>query len=223
VLCTDVVRERARAMADEVRGEAVDSNAELAERADVVVLAHKPPQLHAVADELGGRAKAVVSILGGVPLAELRAAYPDVPVVRTLPSTPVEVRQGVVLRAAESDAIDGLDPLLDELGRLVVLPEALVDPAMVLMSNAPAFWALLVEAQVDAGVLHGLTPHQATELVLQTMTGTAAVLERQGGDTLAARRAVTSPGGSTARGLEALERAGVRTAFQDAMRAVLQR
>ena len=84
----------------------------------------------------------------------------------------------------------------------------MVDVAMGLMSNAPAYYALVVEAQVDAGVRHGLTADQASRLVVQTMAGTAELLRRRGYDTLAARRAVTSPGGSTARGLDALERGG---------------
>lgn len=223
VLLSDPFPGRAAEVAAEVGGTAVGSNAELAERADVVVLAHKPPQLQSVAEELGGRAHAIVSILGATTLVDLRAAYPGVPVVRTLPSTPVELRAGVVVRAAESDPVEGLDALLAELGTLTVLPEPMIDVAMCAMSNAPAFWALLVEAQVDAGVRHGLTPQQATDMVLQTMSGTAALLRASDGDTLAGRRAVTSPGGSTARGLEALERGGVRTAFQDAYKAVLAR
>ena len=87
--------------------------------------------------------------------------------------------------------------------------------------RAPAYVALLAEAQVDAGVRHGLAPDKAAEMVVQTFAGTAALLARRGNDTLAVRREVTSPGGSTARGLAALERAGVRAAFQDALDAVL--
>ncbi len=93
VLCTDVLPERAAALAAEVGGEAVASNVELARRADVVVLCHKPAQLRR-SPPRSADAKAVASILGGVPLDALRAAYGDVPVHRFLPSTPVEVRQG---------------------------------------------------------------------------------------------------------------------------------
>jgi pyrroline-5-carboxylate reductase len=112
--------------------------------------------------------------------------------------------------------------LLGELGTLVELDDALVDTAMGLMSNAPAYYALVVEAQVDAGVRHGLAPEQASRLVVQTMAGTAELLRRQGYDTLAVRRAVTSPGGSTARGLDALERGGLRNAFSAALDAILK-
>ncbi len=94
---------------------------------------------------------------------------------------------------------------------------------MGLMSGAPAYVALLAEAQVDAGVRHGLPPDRPPSWWSQTMAGTAALLRARGNDTLAVRREVTSPGGSTARGLAALERAGVRAAFQDAIDAVLGR
>jgi pyrroline-5-carboxylate reductase len=104
----------------------------------------------------------------------------------------------------------------------VRLEDRLVDVAMGLMSNAPAYFALVVEAQVDAGVRRGIPAAQASELVVQTMAGTAELLRRRDHDTLAVRRAVTSPGGSTARGLDALERGGLRTAFSDAMDAILR-
>jgi pyrroline-5-carboxylate reductase len=226
LLCTDVVAERAQALADEVGGEAVGSGAEVAQRADVVVLCHKPYQLQAVADEVAPHAKAIVSILAATPLDDVKAAYPDRPVYRILPSTPVEVRQGAVILAADDEQDPELDAairaLLEELGTLVVLDDGMVDVAMGLMSNAPAYYALVVEAQVDAGVRYGLTADQASRLVVQTMAGTAELLRRQGYDTLAARRAVTSPGGSTARGLDALERGGLRAAFSDALDAILK-
>jgi pyrroline-5-carboxylate reductase len=226
VICTDVIADRARALADEVGGEAVDSGAEVARRADLVFLCHKPPQLGAVAADVAPHAKAVASILAATPLKEVKAAYPNRPVYRVLPSTPVEVRQGAVILAADAEQDAQLDAqlreLLAELGTLVVLDDALVDIAMGLMSNAPAYYALVVEAQVDAGVRHGLAPDQAARLVVQTMAGTAELLRRQDFDTLAVRRAVTSPGGSTARGLDALERGGLRGAFSAALDAILK-
>jgi pyrroline-5-carboxylate reductase len=227
VLCTDIDAERARSLAEEVGGSAVGSNAELAQRADVVVLCHKPAQLESVAAEVAPHARALVSILAATPLAAVKAAYPDRPVYRVLPSTPVEVRQGAVIMAADESTGQ---PILDqqvrdlfaELGTLVELDDALIDVAMGLMSNAPAYYALVVEAQVDAGVRRGIPARQASEMVVQTMAGTAELLRRREYDTLGARRAVTSPGGSTARGLDALERGGVRAAFSSAMDAILR-
>lgn len=222
ILCTDVLPERARALAEETGGQALPGAADVARSADLVVLCHKPAQLEDVAAQTGGEARAVASILGGVPRADVAAAYPGRPVYRLLPSTPVEVRQGVVLLArGEPQALDdAIAELFGGLGLLVPLEEQLIDAAMGLMSTAPAYYALVAEAQVDAGVRHGLPADRAAQLVVQTMAGTAALLTHRDYDTLAARREVTSPGGSTARGLDALERAGIRAAFSDALDAV---
>src|SRR3954447_19080008 len=91
VLCTDSGSGRAARLAEELGGEALASNRELAERADVVILAHKPAQLADVANEIAGTAKVVVSILASTTQADLREAFPDTPVLRVEPNTPAEV------------------------------------------------------------------------------------------------------------------------------------
>jgi pyrroline-5-carboxylate reductase len=230
VLVADPVAERAQALSAEVGGEALATNGEVAERADLVVLCHKPAQLEDVAREVAPHAKAVASILAATPLVALHDAYPKQRVYRFIPSLPVEVRQGAVVQADDPEqqgaigeiAFDGeVSELFAELGTLVVLPDALVDVAMGLMSCAPAYVALVAEAQIDAGVRHGIPATQSAELVVQTLAGTAELLRRRGNDTLAVRREVASPGGVTARGLAALERGGLRAAFSDALDAVL--
>jgi pyrroline-5-carboxylate reductase len=232
VLCSDPLPERAAALAGEVGGEALQSNAEVAQRADLLVLCHKPAQLLDVAREIAPHAKVVASILAATPLQALRDAYPALPVYRFIPSLPVEVRQGAVVQGVDALGMDAGAPLegtLDasvtnlfaELGTLVVLPDALVDVAMGLMSCAPAYVALVAEAQIDAGVRRGIPAAQGAELVVQTLAGTAELLRRRANDTQAIRREVASPGGVTARGLDALERAGLRAAFSDALDAVL--
>jgi len=230
LLCTDPLPDRAHALAAEVGGEALATNVLLAERAELVVLCHKPSQLEDVARELAPHARAVASILAATPLDALKAAYPDRPVYRFMPSLPVEVRQGAIVQAADPGALAaGRDPALDaavaalfaELGTLVVLDDALLDVAMGLMSCAPAYVALVAEAQIEAGVRKGIPAAQGAELVVQTLAGTAELLRRRGNDTIAVRREVTSPGGLTARGLDALERAGLRSAFSDALDAVV--
>jgi len=237
LLCADPVAERARGLAAEVGGEALASNAEVAARAELLVLCHKPAQIAAVAAEVGagGPSKTpVASILAVTPLAALREAYPGRPVYRFIPSLPVEVRQGAVVQAAGPGLVDGgaagtegaaLDAavaeLFAELGTLVVLDDALIDVAMGLMSCAPAYVALVAEAQVDAGVRRGIPAAQGAQLVVQTLAGTAELLRRRDYDTMAVRREVSSPGGLTARGVDALERGGLRRAFSDALDAVL--
>lgn len=231
VLCFDPLSDRAEALARETGGKALSSSAAVAKEADLVVLCHKPAQLQEVAREVAPHAKAVASILAATPLVDLKAAYQGLPVYRFLPSLPVEVRRGAVVQAADpqlevtpggSDTLDGqVRELFAELGVLVTLEDSLVDVAMGLMSCAPAYVALVAEAQVDAGVRRGIPPAQASALVTETLAGTAELLRARDYDTLAVRREVTSPGGTTAKGLDALERGGVRAAFSDALDAVL--
>jgi pyrroline-5-carboxylate reductase len=225
IVCADPLTERAQALVAEVGGKALASNAEVAQQADLVVLCHKPAQLTSVAAEIAPHAKAVASILAATPLAALHDAYPDRPVYRFIPSLPVEVRQGAVVQAApevQTELDAQVSELFAGLGTLVVLPDTLVDAAMGLMSCSPAYVALVAEAQIDAGVRHGVPAAQGAELVVQTLAGTAELLRRRDNDTQAVRREVTSPGGLTARGLAVLEHAGLRAAFSDALDAVLE-
>ena len=222
VLCTDAGSGRAAALASELGGEALTSNRELAERVDVVILAHKPAQLDQVASEIAGTAKAVLSLLARTPRAEVRAAYPDTPAFRLEPNTPVEVRRGVLAFAepdapADAELYGALRERFARLGTVVEVPERLMTVAGACSGVGPAYFALLVETQVDAAVRHGMQAATAATLVTETMAGTAELLRRYNGDTLALRRAVASPGGTTARGLAALERGGVRPAFARAM------
>jgi pyrroline-5-carboxylate reductase len=228
VLCTDSGSGSAQALVDELGGERVASNRELAERVDLVVLCHKPYQLREIASEIGDSATAVASVLGGVRMADLGTAFHGPELFSLMPNTPVEIRQGVIV-FAERDPKYRRDEELEaqvlelfgRLGRVVTVPERLMGAATALCGVGPAYQALLAEAQVDAGVRKGLGARLAAELVTATMSGSAALIEAKSFDTLAVRREVTSPGGSTARGLEALEAAGVRAAFQDAIEAVL--
>lgn len=225
VLASDSGSGRAAELVAELGGRAT-SNRELAREADLVILCHKPYQLAAVAAEIAGDVKAIASVLGGTSADDLRAAYPGVPVFRLIPNTPVEVRQGITCYAPT----DGVDPdlerqvleLFGRVGTVVTVEDRLLGVAGAVFSVGPAYQALLAEAQIDAAIRLGLKPALASQLVVETMAGSAALLEARGYDTLAVRREVTSPGGSTARGLDALERSGVRAAFQAAIDRVCQ-
>lgn len=227
VLCTDVVAGKAEALVAELGGEVAASNAELARAADAVLLCHKPDQLAGVAEQVApaiaalDRRVAIVSILAGVSLDALRRAYPAALVVRLMPNVAVEIGRGVVCVAAESDPSDELLALLRRIATVVTVPERLMDVATAVMGTGPAYVSLYVEAQVDAAVRLGMPPALAVELATATTEGSAALLAARGHDTLALRRAVTSPGGVTARGLAALEEGGLRAAFQAAAEAAV--
>ena len=222
----DVRRERAEALASQVGGTAAASNGELAEQADVVVLAHKPAQLEEVAREIDGRARAVASIVAATPVAQLEAVYPGVPVYRFIPNIPVEVGRGVFCYAPGTHAAEGpqdeLLRLFSRCGVVIPLDEPLIEPAMALMSCGPAFIALVVEAMADAGARHGLERRQAARLVVETMAGTAAYLDANDLDAAELRRRVATPGGLTEKGLAALEETGMRRSFDAAVDLVVE-
>ena len=227
VVVADIDADRAAALADAVGGAVAGSNAELAEQVDVVILCHKPPQLEDVAAEIRDHADAIVSILGGVPVAAVEAAYPDKPVYRFMPNQAAEVRRGVSCYVAGSHAADGPESevleLFGRVGTVIPMPDDRMDAATAVMSCAPAWIALVAEALVDAGVRHGLDREEAGRLVAQTVAGTGEMLADAGVDPAELRRRVTSPGGLTERGTAALEEAGVREAFDSAVDVVVNR
>lgn len=218
MLFFDADAEKARGLAAELEGEAVESNAELAERADVVVLAVKPAALEQVAGELGG-VRAVVSILGATSLDKVEAAFPDAEVGRIMPNVAVEVGGGVLCIAGQFSP--EVREKLSLLGTVVELPDSQFDVATALMGCSPAYFALVAEALAEAGVSAGLDRELVEKMVVEAAAGTGALMRiRHPADV---RVAVTSPGGSTEAGLEALEREGARGAFEAAVRASLER
>jgi pyrroline-5-carboxylate reductase len=148
----------------------------------------------------------------------LEAEYPRAQVVRAMPNTAVAVRRGVTCVCGA--AVEDVEALLERVGSVVRLEERLMDAATAVSGVAPAYVALIAEAWIDAAVGQGIPATQAAELVGSSLAGAAALLESRNMDTLAVRREVTSPGGMTARGLRALEQAGLRSAFSDAAAAV---
>jgi pyrroline-5-carboxylate reductase len=219
VLASDGGSGRAAALVGEVGGEALD-NAGVAQRADLVVLACKPYQLEAVAPALQG-ARRVISLLGATPIEAVRSALPGAQVAKAMPNTPVEVRRGVTVLADESDMLDEARAFFERVGKVFELPERLMDVATGTVGVSPAYTAVIAEAQIDAAVKFGVRAELASEIVVEGLRGSAELIAARGYDTLAVRREVTSPGGSTARGLQALEERGLRAAFGEALRAVL--
>jgi len=227
ILVHDIDEAKASALAEEVGGEAVGSNAELAERADALMLCHKPKQLEEVASEVGGRASVVISILAATSTERLSAAYPGAAIYRFIPNMPTEVRRGVLCYVPGPGAAEGPeDEILELMGRTGAVirldDEPLIEPAMALMACGPGFLALVAETFAEAGAAHGLDPDDAMRMVVETMGGTADYLAKHGYDGPALRTRVATPGGTTERGLIALEESGLREVTRAAVDAVVE-
>ena len=227
VLVYDVDQAKAQALAEALGGEAVGSNAELAERADVLVLCHKPKQLDEVAAEVDGRAQVVVSILAATTTEQVAAAYPGASIYRFIPNMPTEVRRGVLCYIAGPGAADGPEDeilaLMGRAGAVIALDEEpLIEPAMALMSCGPAFMALVAESFAEAGAAHGLDPDDAMRMVVETMGGTADYLAQHDYDAPALRARVATPGGVTEKGLITLEERGLKDVCRAAVDTVVE-
>jgi pyrroline-5-carboxylate reductase len=202
----------------------------LAEK-DLVVLAVKPQILESVATELGPflgqgeKAPLVISVAAGIPIAKLRQWLDtDLPLVRVMPNTPALVGAGVSALYAgpevDSDGHAAAEAVMAAAGTTVWVPkEEQMDVVTAVSGSGPAYFFLILEALEEAAVAEGLDRHTARTLAIQTAKG-AATLAESGDEAPATLRArVTSPGGTTAQGVAALERGGVRTALADAVAA----
>lgn len=227
----DVDPERRRVLEDRFPGvRVVPTPAWAVADADVVVVAVKPGDVPGVlASSLTSlRDDAlVVSIAAGVTLRDLEAAAPGRAVVRAMPNTPALVRRGAAAIAAGSLAGDThlatAERLLGAVGVVVRVPEALLDAVTGLSGSGPAYVFLFAEALIEAGVLVGLPRQTATALAIETLIGSATLLAEGSETAEALRAAVTSPGGTTAAGLFALEQHGFRAAVLDAVAAAARR
>ena len=224
MLFTDAGSGRAAQLAGEVGGEAVASNAEIAERADLVILAVKPKHMSDVAGELAD-SKALLSILGGTSVEQLVEVFPHCPVMRLMPNLGVEVNRGVMCFSAapgiDEDLRAAVHKLLASLGRVVELEDQLIDPATAVMGCTPAYLAMVGQAIAAEGAREGLAFDLSFSLMVDTAAATAELLRTRSAEDLI--RAVASPGGSTEAGLQALEREGARRAFEAAVQASLAR
>ncbi|HEX9968714.1 MAG TPA: pyrroline-5-carboxylate reductase [Acidimicrobiales bacterium] len=189
---------------------------------DGAVIAVKPGDVEAACRSLGTASRAL-SIAAGVPLAKLEAWLPC-PVVRAMPNTPALVGAGASAIAGGPEAdLDWAEEILSAVGTVVRVPEHLLDAVTGLSGSGPAYVFLVAEALVEAGVLAGLPRDTAVALASQTLFGASKLLVESGDSAEALRANVTSPGGTTAAGLRALESRAVRSAFIEAVQAAAAR
>lgn len=193
------------------------------------VVAVKPTDVAgACAAVAGAGVGRVLSIAAGVGLARLEGWLGDgVAVVRAMPNTPALVGCGAAAIAGGTSAtdadLDWADGILSAVGLVVRLPEALLDAVTGLSGSGPAYVFYVAEALTEAGVLNGLTRDVSRALAVRTILGSARLLDESGQSATELREAVTSPGGTTAAGLRALEAASVRSAMLDAVTAATER
>ncbi len=247
------VPERAKYLAD-TYSVLVASVTDAVENATFIVIAVKPADVESVMGELARAAAAsdndsaeqvFVTVAAGITITHVESKLPaGTPVVRAMPNAAAVVGAGVTAlakgRFVTGPQLEEVSALFDSVGGVLTVPESQMDAVTALSGSGPAYFFLMVEALVDAGVAAGLSRQVATDLTAQTMAGSAAMLlERMGSDRRPAegealgmradataaqlRATVTSPGGTTAAALRELERGGFRTAVDAAVQAAKKR
>jgi pyrroline-5-carboxylate reductase len=207
------------------------SNPEAVAWAKTLVLTVKPQDMDALLEQIGGAVTGghlVISFAAGIRCASIEGRLePGIPVVRVMSNVPVLVDEAMSVISPGSTAEDKhlalAEELLGAVGRVLRLPEKHQDAVTATSGSAPAYFALLTEAMIDACILGGLSRDVATELIVQTMLGTAKMLRDTGKHPVEIREMVTSPGGTTIAAIRHLEQAGVRAAFLNAIEAARMR
>jgi pyrroline-5-carboxylate reductase len=207
------------------------SNADAVKDAALVIIAVKPQDIEALLGDIAGSVapgQTVLSIAAAIPTALIERHLVDgVPVVRAMPNTPVTVHEGMAGIApgahAEEEHIAQAEDVLGSVGRSVRVDEDYMDAITAVSGSGPAYFALLAESMIEAGILLGLAREIATDLVVQTMLGTAKLLRDEKMHPVELREMVTSPGGTTIAAIRELEQAGVRAAFLNAIQAAMRR
>jgi pyrroline-5-carboxylate reductase len=219
----------------ELRGhfgvEATLSNGEAVAGAGLVVIAVKPQDIEALLGEIGPLLTpehTVLSVAAAIRTSRIEARITaPVPVVRAMPNAPSIVHEGIAGICAGAHADEQhlalAEECLSHLGGVVRVSEPYMDAVTAVSGSGPAYFALLAEAMIEAGILLGLSRELTTRLVVQTMLGTAKLLRDEHVHPVELREAVTSPGGTTIRAIRELESAGVRAAFLNAIAAAMER
>jgi pyrroline-5-carboxylate reductase len=211
--------------------EATTSNTDAVRGAAIVVVAVKPQDIDALLEEIGPLLtpeQTVLSVAAAIPTKRIEARLADgVPVVRAMPNSPSTVHEGMAGISAGAHANDAhlaqAEEVLSHLGRVVRVQEDAMDAITALSGSGPAYFALLAEAMIEAGILLGLSREISTTLVVQTMLGTGKQLRDEKMHPVELRESVTSPGGTTIAAIRELEQAGVRAAFLNAIQAAMTR
>jgi pyrroline-5-carboxylate reductase len=224
----DPVLERAQALAAQTGGKAYTSPQAVSEVAEITVLCHKPAQLESVAESFDHHGRQILSALGATPLEALRDVYPHATVARIMPNIAMEVGEGLTILCEpfgpeERELADAVRGHLEKVSRVVELPESLLPLAQGTSGGMPAYIAFVIEAYVDALVRQGMPQEIALDVVAGSIPGSANLVIARGGDTLGVRRQVTSPGGTTAKAIRALDAGGVREAIANAVDASIIR
>jgi len=230
ILISDPVASRQIFLADRYSVQVTGNNVDAAEASELLLLAIKPQIFSQVTQQILGSLNpsvVIVSILAGISLPQLEAAFPSHAVIRAMPNTPAQVGAGITAIArgthVNDDQFNLAKKVLSAVGSVVEVPESMMDAVTGLSGSGPGYIALVVEALADGGVASGLPRAIAMQLAIDTVLGTAKLLKESKLHPGELKDRVTSPGGTTIAGVAMLEERGLRSALIEAVKAATAR
>ncbi|MFH1897563.1 MAG: pyrroline-5-carboxylate reductase [Candidatus Desantisbacteria bacterium] len=231
IIATDVSQERAAYVQEKTGVNVLTENAQAAKQAETIILAVKPQMMLAAIREIAGvlsPEQLVISIAAGTKTETIEGYLTQaLPVIRVMPNTPALVGCSATAickgKYASDDHLKWAIRIFEAVGFVVVVDEKLMDTVTALSGSGPAYIFTIIESLIDAGVELGLPRDIATGLTIQTVKGAAVMLEETQKHPAVLKNMVTSPGGTTAAGLHALEKNGIRVAILEAVIAAENR
>lgn len=220
--------QRAGILASEFKIRVLANNQEAAQ-AEIVLLAIKPQAFATVVKEMGKVSPhtLIISIMAGIPLSALGSAFPGQSVIRAMPNTPALVGAGITALSGGPEVtpeqMQQAEQIFGAVGSVLQVPESQMDAVTALSGSGPGYVAVIAEALIDGGVRVGLPRPIATQLALQTLLGSAQLMLQENLHPALLKDQVTSPGGTTIAGIEALERGSLRGTLMEGIQAAWQR
>ncbi len=226
VLLSDREVAKSKKLAEEIQGVFIEDPAEAAQAAEAILLAIKPKDLFSLSEEISSslpKGKILLSVLAGTPLPALRKLFPFASIVRLMPNLALTVGEGVIGIAEDGtlskDKSQEIFSLFSGLGLVFSLPDAQMEALTAFSASSPAFFYVILEAMIEAGIDMGFSAQEAREITIQTCEGALALLKQSGKHPAELKWQISSPGGTTIAGIKALEQSAVRSGVWGALLA----
>jgi len=230
IIVSDIKEDRLRYLSEHYNVKTTTSNTDVITSSDIIILAVKPQNMDTVLDEISPfitEDKLIVSIAAGIKLDYLSSKLRTKRLIRVMPNTPALVQEGMTVMSlcecfSDTTPVSMVREIFMSVGKVITLPEKYMDSVTALSGSGPAFIARFIEAMIEAGISMGLSQDDAYTLAVQTAIGTAELL-KTGMTPSRLREMVTSPGGTTAAGLETFEKRGLKDIVKDALFSAQER
>jgi pyrroline-5-carboxylate reductase len=224
IIVNDIDKKKSRAVSHELSVISVADNVELGRQADIIILATKPYDIEGILKDIADlqSGKLIISVAAGIKTSYIEKMLP-IAVVRAMPNMPVLIGEGITAisagRFAREEELQLTEAIFSAMGKTVRISEDLMDITTAVSGSGPAYFFLMMEALIEAGIAGGLSPQVAHQLVTQTAYGAVSMAKERDAELFLLRKKVTSPGGTTEAGVAVLEKKRFKDTLLEAVAA----